>query len=311
MVVIPALPLRDLNKLTTFVRVAEHRSFTKAAQDLRTTPSVISKRLSELESSLGFSLLHRSTHGVVLTEAGEGLFRTCIDMLANIDDFVVDTRNLQTGPYGALRIKSAAGYSRWILAPLIAAFVREYPKIRVQLNVDAAAHTALDDGTDLIFASTKPAEPGFVSRELGKVDYAVCASPDYFREHGTPAEPAELRQHNCLHYLSGAAKQWPFKVKSKTKVREILVDVKGTCSSNSTAVLMRFALDGIGIVRVPRWTVKAELAGGRLKEIFQNAASSRDVMRVYFPKTKHLPAKVTVFLRFLQDALGADGSLEA
>ena len=65
--------LRDLNKLNAFVRVAERRSFTKAAADLRTTPSVVSKHMKELEDALGFSLLNRSTHGIVLTDAGEGL----------------------------------------------------------------------------------------------------------------------------------------------------------------------------------------------------------------------------------------------
>src|SRR5215470_13237394 len=63
--------LRDLNKLNTFVRVAERRSFTRAAADLRTTPSVVSKHMKELEDALGFSLLTRSTHGIALTDAGD------------------------------------------------------------------------------------------------------------------------------------------------------------------------------------------------------------------------------------------------
>ena len=91
--------LRDLNKLNAFVRVAERRSFTKAAADLRTTPSVISKHMKELEDALGFSLFNRSTHGIVLTDAGEGLFQNCLQMLAKLDDYVVETRNLQKGPY--------------------------------------------------------------------------------------------------------------------------------------------------------------------------------------------------------------------
>src|SRR5262249_61516619 len=80
--------LRDLNKLNTFVRVAQRRSFTKAATELRTTPSVISKRMKDLEDSLGFSLLNRSTHGVVLTDAGEGLFHQCLEMIAKVADCV-------------------------------------------------------------------------------------------------------------------------------------------------------------------------------------------------------------------------------
>ena len=73
--------LRDLNKLNTFVRVGERLSFTKAAADLRTTPSVVSKHMKELEAALGFTLLNRSTHGIALTDAGEGLFQSCLQII--------------------------------------------------------------------------------------------------------------------------------------------------------------------------------------------------------------------------------------
>src|SRR3981189_3457982 len=111
--------LRDLNKLNAFVRVAERRSFTKAAADLRTTPSVVSKHMKELEDALGFSLLNRSTHGLVLTDAGEGLFQNCLQMLAKLDYYGVETRNGQKGPDGTLRVQRRSDYARHILAPLI------------------------------------------------------------------------------------------------------------------------------------------------------------------------------------------------
>ena len=114
--------LRDLNKLNTFVRVGERLSFTKAAADLRTTPSVVSKHMKELEAALGFSLLNRSTHGIVLTDAGEGLFQSCLQMLSTIDGYVVEARNLQKGPVGTLRVQAASDYARHVLAPVISEF---------------------------------------------------------------------------------------------------------------------------------------------------------------------------------------------
>ena len=127
--------LRDLNKLNTFVRVAQHRSFTKAGAELRTRPSVISKRMKELEESLGFSLVNRSTHGLVLTNAGEGLFRHCLEMLAKLDDYVTETRNNETGPFGTLRIQATSDYARFILASLIIKFAKKRPGVRVHLSV--------------------------------------------------------------------------------------------------------------------------------------------------------------------------------
>src|ERR1043166_4144314 len=113
--------LRDLNKLNAFVRVAERRSFRRAAADLRTTPSVVSKHMKELEEALGFSLFNRSTHGLVLTDAGEGLFHNSLEMLARLDDYVVETRNLQKGPYGTLRVQATSDYADHVLSPLLSA----------------------------------------------------------------------------------------------------------------------------------------------------------------------------------------------
>ena len=296
----PSLPtLRDLNKLNTFVRVAERRSFTKAARDLRTTPSVVSKHMSELEDTLGFSLLNRSPHGVALTDAGRHLLDNCLQLLENLDDFVVETRNVQAGPYGSLRIHATTGIARWILAPLMPEFIRRYPQLRVDLITELPSQDPIEDGCDVIVASTKPAAPGLVERDIGPIQHVVCASPEYFRRHGTPTEPHELREHNCLADSSFTPRKWLFKKAG----RETVVEVKGSFSSNSPAILTQVGLEGIGIIKVPRYTVRAELASGKLKSIFEGIIYSRERLRVYYSKTKFLPAKTMAFLDLLQTAV--------
>lgn len=298
----PSLPtLRDLNKLNTFVRVAERRSFTKAARDLRTTPSVVSKHMSELEDTLGFSLLNRSPHGVALTDAGRHLLESCLQLLENLDDFVVETRNVQAGPYGSLRIHATTGYARWILAPLMPEFIRRYPQLRVDLITESLSHDPIEDGCDVIVASTKPAGPGLVERDIGPIQHVICASPDYFRRHGTPAEPQDLREHNCLADSSVTPRKWVFKKGGK----ETVVEVKGSFSSNNPAILTQVALEGIGVIKVPRYTVRAELASGKLKPIFEDITHSPERMRAYYSKTKFLPAKTSAFIDLLQSAVKA------
>src|SRR4051812_38868793 len=147
--------LRDLNKLNTFVRVAQRRSFTKAAAELRTRPSVVSKRIKELEESLGFSLLNRSTHGLVLTDAGEGLFEQCLEMLAKVDDYVTERRNVETGPFGTLRIQATSDYARCILAPLTTTFVERHPGVRVHLSVVPENSVSAEEGFDVILSGQK------------------------------------------------------------------------------------------------------------------------------------------------------------
>ena len=178
--------LRDLNKLNTFVRVAQCGSFTKAAAELRTRPSVVSKRMKELEESLGFSVLNRSTHGLALTEAGHGLFRQCLEILAKLDSYVTERRNIETGPFGTLRVQATSDYSRLILAPLTTRFVEKHPGVRVHLSVVPENLVSAGDGFDIIVSSQKPSLPGVIAHDLGAIRYVICGSPKYFRKFGRP-----------------------------------------------------------------------------------------------------------------------------
>jgi DNA-binding transcriptional LysR family regulator len=291
--------LRDLNKLNTFVRVAQRRSFTKAAAELRTTPSVISKRMKELEESLGFSLVIRSTHGLVLTDAGEGLFQHCLELLARVDDYVTERRNIETGPFGTLRIQATSEYARFVVTPLTIKFAQQRPGVRVHLSVVPDNFISAEDGFDVIVSSQKPSLPGIVARDLGAVSHVICASPEYLRKFGRPKAPQDLREHNCLADLYSGPKSWPF----KSSARRLLVEVKGSMSSNSISVLIQVALEGRGIIRVPLHAVRTEIAEKRLDVILKDVSLSPERMCAYYAKVKPMPAKTADFIGFLASAI--------
>jgi DNA-binding transcriptional LysR family regulator len=255
--------------------------------------------MKELEEALGFSLLNRSTHGLVLTEAGEGLFQQCLEMLAKLDDYVTETRNIETGPFGTLRIRATSDYARCVLAPLVTKFVQNRPGVRVHLSVGPEDLISAEDGFDIVVSGQKPSLPGVVAHDLGPIQHVICASPAYFRKFGRPKVPQDLRAHNCLADRYSGPKSWPFRNSS----RPLLVEVEGSLSSNSSAVLIQMALDGCGIVRVPLHAVKEEIAEKRLEVIFKNVSLSPERMRAYYAKVKRLPAKTTDFISFLATSL--------
>jgi DNA-binding transcriptional LysR family regulator len=292
--------LRDLNQLNTFVRVAQRRSFTKAAGELRTSPSVISKRIKELEESLGFSLVSRSTHGLVLTDAGEGLFQRCLGLLANVDDYVTERRNMEAGPFGTLRVQCTSDYARFVLAPLMTKFAKKRPGVRVHLSVVPYNFVSAEYEFDVIVSGQKPLLPGVVGHDLGTIEHVICAAPDYFRKFGQPKTPQELRHHNCLADLYSGPKSWPFRIAS----RRILVEVKGSLSSNSNAILIQWAVTGSGIVRVPLHAVKSQITEKKLAVVFKDLSLSPERMCAYYAKGKHLPAKTAEFIAFLASSLG-------
>jgi len=288
--------LRDLNKLNAFVRVAERGSFTKAAADLGTTPSVVSKHMKDLESALGFSLFNRSTHGLMLTDAGEGLFQNSMQMLARLDDYVVETRNLQKGPYGTLRLQTTSDYAEHVLTALLARFARRHPGLRIHLFVATDGAPFSDEGFDVIITSRKPASPGLIDCDLSEIRHVVCASPNYLQRFGRPKKAQDLREHSCLVNLASAHKGWPFQSGS----RKFSVEVKGALASNSSSALIQMALQDHGLVRVPHFAVKERLANKTLQAVLEGMTASPERMRAYFSKAKHLPAKTTDFIHFLQ-----------
>lgn len=295
----PTAALRDLNKLNTFVRVVERRSFTKAAADLRTTPSVISNRMRELEEALGFSLMTRSTHGIVLTEAGEGLYRNCLEMLEKIDAYVIEERNQQSGPFGTLRVQASTYYAHAVLTPLVMQFSQRCPGLRIHLSVVEDGSTSLEDGFDVIIADRKPTSPGLIGHELGEVQHVIAAAPEYLKREGPPKQPQDLRDHDCLVNPFSGPKEWPFRVAG----RLVHVPVKGALSSNSDAVLVQMAVRGCGVIRVPRVLAQAELESGALEAVLDAASTLSERVSIYCSKAKTLPAKTTDFISFVRAAL--------
>jgi DNA-binding transcriptional LysR family regulator len=293
--------LRDLNKINTFVRVAERRSFTRAAADLRTSPSVVSKHVKELEESLGFTLLNRSTHGVILTEAGEGLLQNCLQMLGALDAYLIETRNLQTGPYGTLRVQAVGDYATSAIAPLITEFMQRTPGLRIQLVAETGHAPSSDEGFDVVVASKKPSLPGYRERGAWPIRHVVCSSPEYFRRCGRPSEPRMLKEHNCLAEIFSASKEWPFRVGGQ----QLRVEVKGSLLSNSSAMLTQAAIDGLGIIRVPYLAVRAALEGGKLESILEEVTLSPERLSLYFYESKNVPAKTINFLDFVASSLAA------
>jgi DNA-binding transcriptional LysR family regulator len=216
-----------------------------------------------------------------------------------LDDYVTERRNIETGPFGTLRVQATSSYARSVLAPLAAEFVQDHPGVRVHLSAVPENVASAEEGFDVIVSSLKPSIPGIVGQDLGSVPHVICASPDYFRKFGRPKTPQDLRSHNCLVDLYAGPKSWPFRNSS----RALLVEVKGSLSSNSNAVLVQMALHGCGIIRVPSHAVGTEIAEGRLQVVFRNLALSPERMFAYCAKRKRLPAKTVDFIDFLKTSL--------
>ena len=295
--------LRDLNKLNTFVRVAERRNFTRAAEDLRTNPSVVSKHIKELEEALGFVVLNRSTHGVSLTEAGEGLLRNCLEMLDHVDTYVTGARNAQKLAHGTLRLQTIGEYASLISAPVVARCLSRIPGLRIHHFATVDVSQGVEDGTDIVLAMKRLAAPGFEEIDLGPVTHALCASPGYLAARGAATDPRMLKEHNCIADLKSPSKQWPFQVGGQN----LMVEASGNLLSNGFDMARQAAILGLGVIRAPAAIVEDDIAANRLVPILDQFVASPERLHAYFSGGKTLPRKTAEFLSLLRgDAAAPD-----
>lgn len=287
--------MEDLNSIAIFTKVAERKSFTHAARDLRLSPSAVSKHISELEQRLGVTLLVRSTRKFSLTEAGDAFLQRCLRAMAELEEAVSSVTDLYHSPRGTLRVSAAWGFAEAVLTPIIHEFIEQHPELRVELTMNVLPINLVEAGMDVVIRSGKLVDSSLSFHELGQVRYVICGSPEFFARNGKPDRPKDLEHYNCLTHAIYSSKEWWFHENG----RDIPVRVHGNYEANSSEALREAALNGLGLARLPDYVADKDVRAGRLETVFAGMTQSKQVMRAFFHRGKTMPAKTTVFLDFL------------
>lgn len=152
----------DLTTLRVFVAVADERSLTRAAEREHLALAAVSKRVSDLESQLGISLLYRQPKGVELTPAGHALLHHARNVLDNLQRMNADLSEFSEGVKGHVRIHANTSAVIQFLPEDLSVFSRLHPQVKIDLEERVSTDTlrALREGlTDIgIFAGHLPVE---------------------------------------------------------------------------------------------------------------------------------------------------------
>jgi DNA-binding transcriptional LysR family regulator len=186
-------------------------SFTAAAQRLAVSKAAMSQRIAELERAAGVPLVRRTTRSVRLTEAGQQLVDSTRGAFEAIERSFAGVKDLAAAPRGLLRVTAGVALGRQQIVPRLAAFLREHPEVRIELELSDRLSSLAQEGFDLAIRHTASAPDTHVAWTLCETRSLLVASRAYLRRHGTPHAPAELARHNCLYYLrAGATPTWSF-----------------------------------------------------------------------------------------------------
>jgi len=261
-------------------------SLTSAARELGLTTPAISKRLSQIETRLGTTLVTRTTRRMGLTPEGEIYLENARRILADIELMETQLLGQQQAPQGSLRVNATLGFGRSHIAPLISQFVRKHPKVDVQLQLSVNPPPITDDVYDVCFRFGHPPDSRGIARLVAPNRRVVVASPAYLKRHGTPMTPTDLAKHNCIGIRQGdeVYGQWRFTgARGGRKAEQSeTVKIRGNLTTNDGGIAVNWALEGHGILLRAEWDVERFLATGRLVKVLEGYASpDADIYAVY------------------------------
>jgi DNA-binding transcriptional LysR family regulator len=278
-----------------FAHVARAGSFAAAARELNMSRAMVSKHVIHLENALGARLLNRNTRHFSLTEAGTEYLKRCSQILEEIEEAERAITGLNSEPRGVLRINAPPSFGAFHLTPLIAEFMRQYPKVRVELALTDEPADLVEEGYDLAIYINPPDDSQLIARRIANARLVVCGAPEYLRRHGVPARPEDLKRHNCLTSTRLPPRdEWRFRAPSE----EIIVRVSGTFRSNVGDAVQRAALNGVGLALLPTYMAGRDLKRGRLKAVLTDYEPAPFEIYALYPDRRFLPAKVRAFLEF-------------
>lgn len=292
-----------LGSMAAFVKAVEVGSFAAAADALRMSPQMIAKHVTWLESRLGARLLNRTTRRQSLTEIGKAYYDRCKLVLAEADwaDSLAD--EAQGAPQGRLRVNAPVSFGAHSVTPVIARYLRQYPKVEVDLVLSDRFVDLVEEEFEAVFRIGPLADSSFIARELAPFRLVACASPDYLRESGVPATPVDLETHECLVYastLGPTVSDWRFVRGGET----IKIDVKHRLQVNDAKALLVAALDGLGIAFIAEDLAREGLRAGRLIKVLSDYETpSRPIHLIYHPDRRQTP-KLKSFISVVLSELG-------
>lgn len=289
-----------LLSMRVFERVVDEGGFAAAARALDMSAPVVTRLVADLEDHLGARLLQRSTRRLSLTEAGQQYLGRVRNILQDVDEADAVARSQTTELAGLLRLHAPPVLASYVIAPLLAEFRRRHPKIWIDLEVEALREPPIEDFDITLLGTDDNFDGDVIARKVLESEAILVAAPQYLQRKGTPQQPHELAQHDCLRLKMPQTRpsQWrmwcPDHPAQPTEVA-----IQPVLLANHTDSLLRATLDGAGITSVAIDMVASYLSSGELVRVLAPWITGRLTMYAAVPSRKFIPQRTRVFLDFL------------
>ena len=299
-------PLDRLTLLETFVRIAERGGISAAARDLGLSQSSASRRLHELETRLGTTLVQRTTHSLALSEAGEALL---VDARELLDGWTaVEERHSGDDDTvrGTLKAVVPVALGQRHLATVACELQREHPDLALDWRLADGPIRFAEVGCDCWVKVGPFPDERLVVREIARVERLLVASPGYLDEAGRPRTPRAVERHRFLALAPFEGGVLPLsRRRDPDDTTPTVVRARARVTTDDVMALRTAALSGLGLAVLPRWLVADDLAAGTLVDAMPAWRAPTLPIGVATLPGRHRPRRLSLFLDRLQTRLPA------
>jgi DNA-binding transcriptional LysR family regulator len=244
-----------LDDLILFSRVAELGTLSAAARERDIPVSQVTRTLNRIETDCGARLLHRTTHGLSLTDEGDTFLAYCRQMQDQMAELSSELTGKVSGPSGWVNVSASALIAQSVIGPSLAGLYAKYPDLRIDISADDRMADMARDGIDIAIRSGELSSDTMVAKLLGSIQRSLYAAPSYLAKAGTPTHVDELSNHHLIgNSAIPAGSRWPVKLASN----------RGQTITDNSALVLSLTLGGLGIAQLIDLTARPLVATGQL-----------------------------------------------
>jgi DNA-binding transcriptional LysR family regulator len=290
----------DLLDVLAFVRVVETGAFSRAAERMGMAKSIVSRRVARLEERLGARLLTRSAQGAQPTDVGQAYFERAANILAELDAAEEGVAEAVTQIAGPIRLSAPLSFGIAYLAPSLAEFAAEHPKVELDISFDDRPVDLVAGGYDLAVRIGALRDSALIARRIAPVRKVPVASPAYLERRGRPEHPRDLARHDLLLYGN---ESWRFRVgKTWEHVRG-----RPRLRADNGEMLRAAAIAGLGICILPSFIAAPGFEAGTLEPLLRDYPMEEGALHAVMP-SRATTARVRALVDFLAARFGPEPS---
>ncbi|WP_417666304.1 LysR substrate-binding domain-containing protein [Roseibium sp.] len=284
-----------LHTMSMLVTVVDEGSISAGARALGMPVATVSRRISDLEKQLHAQLLTRSRSGLALTDTGTAYLSACRRILEQVNEAEQIAAGEFDTPRGTLHLTAPIVFGQIHVLPVVIAFLRTYPEVNIRfIQTDHPLHF-FEDRIDLAVRIGHLSDSSLRARKIGNLRSVVCASPGYLQRHGTPRQPGDLDNHNCINFdRRTAINSWRFRSNGADHTVAICPSLQVNTADAATSA----AREGLGLTQLLAYQVSKSVKDGTLVPVLTEFEREPVPVHLVYESQALEPQKLRAFLDF-------------